>query len=241
MKDKDMLIGRKMKKTLAGDLSGKAVLITGASRGIGQETAYKFAKEGCRLALTYNRGKKEAAETSEECLSLGAKDALAIQLDVSDYESIQAAVKQTIAKFGKISILVNNAGTSVWKPLIEQTNEEIEAQIGTNLEGLIKMTRECLPHIQDAIINIASITGKQAYANLTTYSATKFGVRGFTRALGQEYPDLRIYAVNPDGIATRMTGFRGRPPEQVAEVIVDAAKGKYDVPNGGDIDVWDVK
>lgn len=229
-----------MKRTLEGDLAGKTVLITGASRGIGRATAQAFAKEGCILVLTYNKGKKEAGETAKECLALGAKEVLVIQLDVSDYESIKEAVKQAIAKFGKISILVNNAGMSAWKPLAVQSIKEIETQIGTNLEGLIKMTKECLPHIEDAIINIASISGKQAYANSTTYSATKFGVRGFTQALGQEYPDLRIYAVNPDSIATRMTGFRGRPPEEVAEVIVNAVKGKYDVENGGDIDVWEV-
>lgn len=154
-------------------------------------------------------------------------------------KSIRQVVDQTIKKFGKISILVNNAGTIAWKLLEKQNLDEIENQVRTNLEGLIKMTKICLPHLEDTIINISSGAGKSGYAELTTYCATKFGVRGFTQALAEEVP-FKVYSVNPDTTKTRMTNFRGRPPEQVAEVILNAAKGKYGVPSGSDIDVWEV-
>ncbi len=89
------------------------------------------------------------------------------------------------------------------------------------------------------IINIASGAGQTGYADLTTYCATKFGVRGFTQALAKEVSNIRIYAVCPDMTATRMSNFEGRPPEDVARIIFNTAKGKYKVPHGGDINIWD--
>jgi 3-oxoacyl-[acyl-carrier protein] reductase len=126
-----------------------------------------------------------------------------------------------------------------WKPLKKQSPGDIENQIRTNLEGLIKMTRRCLPHVKEMIINIASGAGKTGFADLTTYCATKFGVRGFTQSLAEEVTKIKIYSVNPDMTATRMTNFEGRPPEQVARVVLNTAKGMYKVQSGSDIDVWE--
>ncbi len=223
-----------------GNLAGKVVLITGASNGIGKETAFLFAKEECKLAITYNKGEKEAQEIAKKCVELGSLGVLVVKLDVMDYNSIKSSVKQIIGKYGRIDILVNNAGIIDWKPFDEQSIKSIQDQARTNLEGLIMMTRECFSFIKETIINISSGAGKQGFGDLTTYCATKFGVRGFSQALADGYPKLRIYSVNPGMTATRMTGNKGVPAEKVAEVIVNTAKGKYNVENGGDVDVWKV-
>jgi short-subunit dehydrogenase len=89
------------------------------------------------------------------------------------------------------------------------------------------------------IINIASGAGQTGFAELAPYCATKFGVRGFTQALAQEISSPKIYAVNPDMTKTRLSGFQGRPPEHVARIVLNTAKGKYRKKSGGDVNVWD--
>ena len=220
-------------------LKNKSVLITGSSIGIGRETAYMFAKEGCRVVITYYKDEKEARLVEEKCRELGAPDAIVLKLNVTEDKSIKDCVKAVVKKFKQIDILVNNAGIIVWKSFNEQTYQDIENQTRTNLEGLMKMTSEALPHVRDTIINVASGAGKTGYAGIATYCATKFGVRGFSQSLAKE-TKLKIYVINPGVTATRMNDFRGLPPERVAEVIVNAAKGKYKVPSGGDVDVWEV-
>ncbi len=221
-------------------LKNKTILITGSSIGIGRETALLLAKEGCRIAITYYKDRKEAEATAKECIESGSPDVLAVQLNVLDNRSIKNSVKKAVARFGKIDILINNAGIVVWNKLESQGYKDIENQIRTNLEGLIKMTKECLPHMKDTIINIASGAGLHGFGDLTTYCATKFGVRGFSQSLALEIPHIKVYVVNPGKTATRMNDFHGMPPEKVAEVIVNTAKGKYRVPSGGDVNVWDV-
>ncbi len=225
-----------MKKSL----KGKIVFISGASLGIGTETAYKFAEEGCKLAITYFQDKEKAIGVSERCKKLGASDVLVLHLDVTNDESIVGAVKQVVQHYHEISILINNAGVIVWKQLKDQSFGEIESQIRTNLEGLVKLTKECLPYVKDVIINLGSAAGKAGYGDLTTYCGTKFGVRGFSEALSQELPNVMVYTVNPAVTATRMNEFQGMPPEDVANIIVNTAKGEYKVESGSDVDVWEV-
>lgn len=220
------------------NLNKKVVLITGSSIGIGQATALTFAKEKSTIIITYYSHKKPALETAEKCRKLGAETAV-LKLDVLSTASMKNVVNTIVKKYKKIDILVNNAAVIRWKPLTKQTFKEIELQIRTNLEGLIKMTQITLPYVKEMIINVASGAGKEAYPQITTYCATKFGVRGFTQALAKE-TKLKVYAVNPDMTKTRMTDFQGRPPEEVANIIVNTAKGKYNVKSGGDIDVWEI-
>jgi 3-oxoacyl-[acyl-carrier protein] reductase len=225
-----------MKKSL----KGKIVFITGASLGIGTETAFKFAEEGCKLAITYYKDKEKAIEVGERCKKLGASDVLVLHLDIMNNESVTGAVRQVVDHYREISVLINNAGVIVWKQLKDQSFEEIESQIRTNLEGLVKLTKESLPYVKDVIINLGSAAGKAGYGDLTTYCGTKFGVRGFSEALAQELPNVMVYTVNPGVTATRMNEFQGMPPEDVARIIVKTAKGEYDVQSGSDIDVWKV-
>lgn len=221
-------------------MKGKVVLITGSSSGIGRETAYRFAQAGAKLVLTYNRGEPRGEQAERRCRKLGAEDTLLLHLDVTDDRSISEIVKRVLKKYGRVDFLINNAGTGVFIPFKEHTMREIERQIRTNLEGLLKLTRAFLPHIKKGIINIASAAGKTAYAEMSVYCGTKFGVRGFTQALAGEHPRLRICCVNPDMTATRLTGYEGRPPSEVAEVIFKVASGAIKVAPGRDVDVWKI-
>ncbi len=220
-------------------LKGKKVFITGASRGIGAATAKLFAAEGAEVVITYCEGHEEAHKTIEECRKAGATKAHLLHLDLRVDASIQNTVAAVVEPLGHVDILVNNAGFIVWKPLLEQSFEDIQHQLRVNLEGLIKFTCVMLPHVRETIINIASGAGLHAYPELAPYCATKFGVRGFTQALALEHPNLRIVAVNPGMTATRMTKFQGVAPEKVAEIIVKTAKRELG-ESGGDVNVREI-
>jgi short-subunit dehydrogenase len=104
---------------------------------------------------------------------------------------------------------------------------------------LIKLTMLSLPYIKEMVINISSGAGLAGYEYLTIYCASKWGVRGFTKALAQEFPGRKVFTVNPVITATQMNDFQGMPPERVAEVIVNLAKGMYHVQSGDDVNVRD--
>ena len=218
----------------------KVALVTGASSGIGRETAIMLSEKGCKVALTYNKNDSGGQEVLEECRKYG--DAMLLQLDVADLESVEEALRKVVEKFGRIDLLVNNAGVVVWKDLKEQSVEEIERQLQVNLSGLVKMTRALMPQFytqkEGIIINVSSGAGKKGYGGLSVYCASKFGVRGFTQALSAELPEgIRIYCVNPGMTATRMTNYKGISPFKVAEVIVNAAEENLGKKSGDDIDV----
>ncbi|MBZ5527393.1 MAG: SDR family oxidoreductase [Acidobacteriia bacterium] len=221
-------------------MKGQIILITGSSSGIGRETAYRFAREGAKVILTFYRGKARGERAQRRCRRLGAKDTFLLHLDVTDSRSIKAAATKIARKYRKVDYLINNAGVLAFSPFRRQTSRNIERQIRTNLEGLIKMTSALLPFVRKGIINIASAAGEEAYAQMSVYCATKFGVRGFTQALAQEHRRLRIGCVNPDQTATRLSGYVGRPPAEVAEVVYRTVSGAVKMKPGGDVDVWEI-
>lgn len=217
----------------------RVVLVTGSSLGIGRETALLFAKGGSSVVVTYHENEKEAEAVALACGRDGAPEVLVARLDVTDPNSIAECLARVLDRFGRIDILVNNAGTVVWNELAHQTASDIEAQIRVNLEGLIKVTKACLPHVKGAIVNVASLAAHQGMPTLTTYCATKFGVRGFTEALAHELPGIGVFSVSPGMTATRLSGYRGVPPGDVAQIIVNTADGKYETPSGADVNVLD--
>lgn len=221
-------------------MKGQIVLITGSSSGIGRETAYRFAREGAKVVLTYYRGKTRGESAEKRCRKLGAADTLLLHLDVTDNKSVAGAAAKVKDRYGHIDFLINNAGTGTFKHLKKQTTADIERQIRTNLEGLIKVTRAFLPLVRTGVINVASAAGKEAYEEMSVYCGSKFGVRGFTQALALEHPGLRVCCVNPDQVATRLSGYVGRPPEDVAEVIFRTASGRTGCKHGEDADVWEI-
>ncbi len=221
-------------------MAAPSILITGASSGIGRETAYRFAREGWRVILTYYRGHARGLKAEAKCRALGAADTLLLHLDVMDPVTIAAARGRVLRRFGRIDYLVNNAGVGVFVPFRKQSHRDVERQIRTNFLGLADMTRAFLPCVRRGLINIASAAGEEAYADMSTYCGTKFGVRGFTQALAQENPRLRIGCVNPDQTATSFSGYVGRPPSEVAEVVYRTVVGTAKMNATHDVDVWEV-
>lgn len=220
-------------------LDNKVVVITGSSDGIGAEAAKFFAKEKAKVVVCYNSQKEKAENIYRKCKRFN--DALLVKLDVSDKSSIENCIDEIMDKYGNIDVLVNNAGVMFWENFSEQSFEEIDKQIDVNLKGLIKMTKYALPYMKDGIIiNISSGAGKQGFAGLATYCATKFGVRGFTQALSQEPSrGMRFYSVNPGMTSTKMTNYRGISPEIVGRIILETAKESLGKKSGDDVDVWD--
>jgi NADP-dependent 3-hydroxy acid dehydrogenase YdfG len=159
-------------------------------------------------------------------MRLGAADTLLLCLDVVNNESVAAAVRKVKRKYGVLDFLINNAGVGVFIPFQEQTAKDIERQVRTNLEGLMKVTCAFLPHVRKGIINIASAAGKTVYEEMSVYCGSKFGVRGFTQSLAVEYPRLRICCVNPDMTATRLRAIR-RPLTRWKDLQVPGSGRMY--------------
>lgn len=219
--------------------ANKIVFITGSSSGIGEQTAYKFARHGWRLVITYHTNEQDGKRVKGECLRLGASGVLLLKLELAEDLSLQNAVAEVTKQYGQIHILINNAAILSQNALADKTFEEITEQLKINLEGPIKLTKLCLPHLKEGVVNIGSRLGQIGRRKFTVYSATKFGIRGFTKALSHEYPNLRILCVNPGLTATRMGGTAGISAEKVAEIVYMAAVGEIAVERGGDLNVYD--
>ena len=159
-------------------LEDKTAVVTGASSGIGAATAHALAEAGARVAVGARRVEQ-----------LPDRDGLyAFDLDVRDEESSERFVERAVADLGGIDILVNNAGLGLGRePFWESTEEDEATVIETNVLGVLRLTRLCLPHIRDGghIVNMGSIAGRQPYENAAVYVASKFAVRGFTYALAR--------------------------------------------------------
>jgi len=192
-----------------GALEGKTAVVTGASSGIGAATAAALAREGARVL----GGARRTGELGTE---------LKHELDVTDRESCERFVEQAVAELGSIEILVNNAGLGLGRdPFWEGTEEDEETVLETNVHGLLRMTRLCLPHIPDGghIVNMGSIAGRQAYENAAVYVASKFAVRGFTYALREDLlgRPIRLTTVDPGLVETNFSRVRFRGDEEKAK------------------------
>ncbi len=221
------------------DLADKVVLVTGASIGIGREIALRFAAAGSRLALTYFEHRAEAEEVADLCRGLGSPDVLTCSLQLADDGSIRTLVEAVVDRFGSVGILVNNAGMIVWRPFLEQDFGELESQLSVNLEGVMKLTWSFLPMVDDAVITIGSTATLHPSRTPPTYCATKWGLRGFIKALALERPGKRFVTVHPTVTATRMNDMQGMSPERVAHVVFRVATGDIEVEPGGDVDMRD--
>jgi NADP-dependent 3-hydroxy acid dehydrogenase YdfG len=197
-----------------GALDGKVALVTGASSGIGSATARLFRQEGARVAGGARRTDRIEADFTHE-------------LDVTDPDSSRRFVDAVVAELGGIDILFNAAGLSLGRdPFWESTEGDEEAQLETNVHGLIRMTRLCLPHIRDYghIVNMGSVAGRQAYPNGALYVTSKFAVRGFTYALREDLlgRPIRVTTVDAGLVETEFSIVRFRGDvEKAKEVYKD--------------------
>ncbi|MFN0277471.1 MAG: SDR family NAD(P)-dependent oxidoreductase [Pyrinomonadaceae bacterium] len=188
--------------------TGKTAIVTGASRGVGRATALRLAEGGSNVVVNYLRNEIEALETVELCKSKGV-DAIAVQADVSEFSGAQEIAKQTIEKFGRIDLLVCNAGVWDGAPIEDMSEEVWNKVINTNLKSAWATTKACVPAMKKrelaAIVMVSSTSGQRGEANYSNYSASKGGMISFTKALASELcPKIRVNAVAPGWIETAM-------------------------------------
>lgn len=192
------------------NLAGKTALVTGASRGIGREIAIELARQGANVAVNFSGSEAKANEVVDEIKALG-RDAVAIKCDVSNTEEVTEMVKATIDRFGKLDILINNAGITRDNLLMRMKEEEWDDVINTNLKGVFlctkAVTRQMMKQRVGRIINIASVVGVSGNPGQANYVAAKAGVIGLTKTTAKELAsrNITVNAVAPGFITTDMT------------------------------------
>lgn len=212
------------------DLAGKRAIVTGASSGIGRATAAALAAAGVRVAGGARR--VERLETE-----------VALPLDVADAASCERFVAEAVERLGGLEILVNNAGLALGRAPFDESSEEDEATVfAVNVEGLVRLTRLCLPHLAEwgHIVNMGSVAGRAAYEGGATYVTSKFAVRGFTYALREDLlgRPIRITTVDPGLVETDFSlvrfkgdaeraaavyrGVEAMQPEDIADCVLFA-------------------
>ncbi len=234
-------------------LKDKVAIITGAAKGIGFSTAQRFAQEGAIAILAdVNLESVKAAATQ-------IRNAEAYAMNVTDRASIQAAVDQVMQKHGCIDILINNAGITQDARLVKMTEAQFDAVIDVNLKGVFNCTQLIVPHMLEAksgaIVNASSVVGIYGNFGQTNYSATKFGVIGFTKTWARELgpKGIRVNAICPGFIATEMVkampenilqdierrSWLGRlgTPEEIANVYLFLASHEASFVNGVALEV----
>ena len=192
-------------------LGGKTAIVTGASSGIGAAIARALAANGARVA----GGARRAEQFETE---------IALELDVTDPASCERFVEQAVDELGGLDILVNNAGLGLGRePFDAGTEEDEETVLETNVHGLLRMTRLCLPHIRDGghIVNMGSIAGRQPYENAAVYIASKYAVRGFTYALREDLlgRPIHLTTVDPGLVESNFSRVRFRGDEEKAAAV----------------------
>ena len=224
------------------DLSGAAVLVTGASRGLGRALSVAFAREGARvagLARTASDLDETAARVAE---ASGAPSRfLALEADLTDGDATRAAFERLDAEFGRLDVLVNNAGLGRFGEVTDLSMDDWDAQIDVNLTGLFRATRLAVPRMLDGgeglakghVVNIASVAGLVGNPKISAYNATKFGVRGFSEAIMKELrpQGVRVTCVYPGSIDTPFFDAAGvdmnpgaMSPESVAASVLHAVQ-----------------
>jgi 3-oxoacyl-[acyl-carrier protein] reductase len=198
---------------MSGKLQGKIALVTGGSRGIGAAIAKRLATDGASVAITYTRGADAAASVVDEIEKSGGK-AIAIQADATDVKSVQGAVEKTVATFGGLDVLVNNAGTAIPKPFEETSLEEIDSMFNINVRGVMVATQAALKHLKSGgrIITVGSCVGERILTpGLVAYSATKGAVKMFTQGLSREVGKrgITVNNVQPGPIDTDLNPAAG--------------------------------
>ncbi len=191
-------------------LKDKIVFVTGASRGIGKAIALEMAKNGADVAICYSSDGEAAEAVCTEIHALG-REAQAYRCDVSDYQQCSDTVKAAIAHFGRLDVLVNNAGITKDNLLLMMKEEEFDRVIATNLKGAFNMMKHVGAHFlkrkQGTIINIASVSGMMGNAGQANYAAAKAGLIGLTKTAARELAarGITCNAIAPGFITTDMT------------------------------------
>jgi NAD(P)-dependent dehydrogenase (short-subunit alcohol dehydrogenase family) len=216
-------------------LAEKAALVTGGSSGIGLAIARALGEDGYEITVSARRPEK--LEAAAEDLRSGGFDVLSVPANMANEEDLTSLVAAHKERFGRLDVLVNNAGVGIGEAMDSLTTKYVDMQLGVNLRALMLMTRECLPMLREAgaehgkalIVNTSSISGKSGQAWLSVYSATKAAVIGFSQATQREVAGqgIQVTALAPAFVDTPMTDFaKGQVaaekmirPEDIAEGV----------------------
>lgn len=235
--------------TIGKSFSGKCVLVTGGGKGIGKAITLKFSEAGARLAILDH--KQETADAAaESARTAGAVDAIGIGIDVGDEKELLTALQQVIDKLGAPQVIVNNAGTMGFKPIVELTCEDWERILRVDLLAPFVLTREAFKHMTagGAIVNVASIHAIETSENVAPYAAAKAAVLSLTRTASIEgkHLGIRVNAVLPGAVDTPMLWSNPNvksgkesvdrddvgQPDDIAEVVVFLASDGARFVNG---------
>ena len=214
---------------MALNLQGKVALVTGASRGIGRATALALASEGAAVVVNYASSSSAATEVMAEIEAMGGS-AIAFKANVANSDEVDQLIAATMEKFGRIDVLVNNAGITRDTLLLRMKLEDWQAVIDLNLTGVFLCTRAVskimLKQKSGRIVNITSVAGQMGNAGQSNYSASKAGVIGFTKTVARELAPraITVNAVAPGFIATDMTD--GLKAEAILQMIPLARYGQ---------------
>jgi 3-oxoacyl-[acyl-carrier protein] reductase len=202
---------RPIPSSLMNLLQGKVALVTGGTRGIGKGIVERFLEEGADVAFTYVSSPEKANALAEE-LGKGGKKVMAIQSNAADFAGAQAAVDHVVNAWGRLDVLVNNAGITKDQLLMRMSEADWDAVIDTNLKSVFNMTkavmRVMLKQRNGSIINMSSVVGVKGNAGQSNYAASKAGILGFTKSVALELGsrNIRSNAIAPGFIETEMTG-----------------------------------
>jgi len=203
------------------DFTGKVVMVTGGSRGIGRACAVAFAKAGATVVLSY-AGNEAAAE---EAVRLAGSKAKAVKFDVRDTAACTKAIEDVVAEHGRLDVLVNNAGVAVDGLSMRVRDEDWDLQLDTNLKGAFALARAAarpmMKQRSGAIVNLVSVVGEMGNAGQVAYAASKAGLVGLTKALARELASrhIRVNAVSPGFIETDMTS---KVPAEMRKRLLDS-------------------
>jgi 3-oxoacyl-[acyl-carrier protein] reductase len=245
-----------LKENVMSKLNDKVALVTGGSRGIGAAIAKRLAAEGATVAITYRKGKDAAAALVKAIENEGGR-ALAIQADAADAGAVKGAVEQTFKTFGRLDVLVNNAGTCIPEPVVETSLENFDRVFAINVRGMFVATQAALKHMKSGarIINIGSCVGESiGFGGMAPYAATKGAVKMFTQGLARELGALGVTVnnVEPGPIDTDLNPANGEwavgqkalvplgrygRPEEIAAMVAFIASPESAYVNGANLKV----
>jgi NAD(P)-dependent dehydrogenase (short-subunit alcohol dehydrogenase family) len=219
----------------SGRMEGKVAIVTGADSGIGRAVAVLFAREGANVCISYLNEHDDAEDTRRFCEAEGS-EAIIIPGDLGDKAHCEKVVADTVERFGKLDVLINNAGEQhPDQDITDITVEQLQRTFQTNIFSMFYMVQAARPHLKEgaAIVNCTSVTMYKGAPILLDYSATKGAITAFTRSLSQSLVEdgIRVNAVAPGPIWTPLNPSGGQPPEKIPDFGKDTPMGRPGEPN----------
>jgi NAD(P)-dependent dehydrogenase (short-subunit alcohol dehydrogenase family) len=215
------------------NLNGKVAIVTGSTKGIGRAIAESLVREGMNVCIS-SRSEEEVERAASELGGAGEGSVTGAVCDVRDYDEVKSLFEHTVAEFGGVDVLVNNAGIGLFKSVEETTPEEFRAVLETNLNSVFYCCHEAIPMLKSRgggyIINISSLAGANAHPRMAAYNASKFALNGFSEALMQEvrHDRIKVSYIMPGSVNTYFGGDEPSEeqswqlqPADVARVVLD--------------------